>query len=153
MSGTTSVRVRYCECDPMGVAHHSAYAPWLEVGRTELLRTTGVSYARLESEGTYLVVVALELTFRRPALYDDVLEIRTSVHPGGRVKIEHRYEVALARRERVSTSGRAGALAASASDGEILAAGRSVLACVGHDGTVRPLPPWLTTRAGGTPAS
>nr|HRJ50973.1 acyl-CoA thioesterase [Phycisphaerales bacterium] len=89
LSGTTTLRVRYCECDPMGVAHHSAYAPWLEMGRTELLRTAGVSYARLEAGGTFLVVVLLELTFRRPALYDDVLEIRTGVRPGGRVKIEH----------------------------------------------------------------
>src|SRR5262245_38934795 len=45
------IRVRYPECDPMGVAHHAAYPVWLEIGRTELLRQGGVSYQQLEAEG------------------------------------------------------------------------------------------------------
>ena len=35
------IRVRYCECDPMGVVHHTVYPVWFEMGRTELLRDTG----------------------------------------------------------------------------------------------------------------
>jgi len=45
LEGRVRVRVRYCECDPMGVVHHAAFIPWLEMGRTELLRDAGVSYA------------------------------------------------------------------------------------------------------------
>jgi hypothetical protein len=43
------MRVRYAECDPMGVAHHATYLGWLEIARTELLRAGGVSYAQLEA--------------------------------------------------------------------------------------------------------
>lgn len=47
--GVHAVRVRYCDSDPMGVAHHGAYIAWLEEARTELLRTSGISYAQLDS--------------------------------------------------------------------------------------------------------
>ena len=71
-------RVRYSECDPMGVAHHSAYAPWLEMGRTELLRQSGngLDYRTLEQQGVFMAVVRLEIRYKRPARYDDVLELR-----------------------------------------------------------------------------
>jgi acyl-CoA thioester hydrolase len=122
----------------MGVAHHAAYAPWLEMGRTELLRASGVSYAALEHAGVFLVIVALEIKYRRPVLYDDVLEIRTRVIGGSRIKIKHEYEIVLSERAEV------GSKAASASVGETLAIGSTTLACVGRDGRVQPLPEWLS---------
>ena len=64
--GEMRFRVRYAECDPMNVAHHASYAPWLEMGRTELLRQGKVSYAELEQAGVFLVVTKLELRYRRP---------------------------------------------------------------------------------------
>jgi len=71
------IRVRYCECDPMGVAHHSVFAVWFEMGRTELLRQTGQAYRDLEAEGVLLAVVSLQVKFRLPARYDDVLTLTT----------------------------------------------------------------------------
>lgn len=90
---TLRLRVRYNECDPMGVAHHAAYAPWLEIGRTELLRQTGISYAQLEQQGCFLVIVRLAINYKRPVRYDDIVEVRTTRQGGGRVKIEHTYEL------------------------------------------------------------
>src|SRR5436190_12187766 len=84
-SNVSRLRVRYCECDPMGVAHHAAYVPWLEIGRTEILRDTGVTYADLEKHGVFLVVVKLEVRYRRPVRYDDLVEVRTRVTGGSRV--------------------------------------------------------------------
>ena len=49
----------------MGVVHHAAYIPWLEMGRTELLRDAGISYAQLEAAGTFLVIVKLSCSYRR----------------------------------------------------------------------------------------
>lgn len=141
--GAVQVRVRYCECDPMGVAHHAAYVPWLEMGRTELLRTSGVSYAQLEEEGVFLVIVKLEMKYRRPVLYDDVVEVRTKVTGAGRVKIEHEYEVVLVGRDVGSLTGRSAGMASSAHVGDVLAVGGTVLACVGQDGAVMELPGWL----------
>jgi acyl-CoA thioester hydrolase len=114
----------------MGVAHHASYIPWLEIGRTELLRDSGVAYAQLEAAGTYLVIVKLDVRYRRPARYDDLVEVRTRWIGGSRVKIEHEYEVRVIER-----------LGAPAN--EIAAAGATTLACVDSAGKVRELPQWL----------
>jgi len=144
-SGTLRVRVRYAECDPMGVAHHGSYAPWLELGRTELLRDAGASYKSMEAEGVFLVITKLELRYRRPVLYDDVVEVRTRVVGGSRVKIRHEYEVAVVERD-----GSAPAEGDPAfGPGGVCAVGMSELACVDGDGRPRVLPDWLVARGAG----
>ena len=94
---THRLRVRYCECDPMGLAHHASYPVWLEIARTEMLRAGGMSYAELEADGLLLVVARLELRYRRPARYDDELDIEAvtdGVSPGGAaVKLDHRFRI------------------------------------------------------------
>jgi len=134
--GSTSLRVRYCECDPMGVAHHAAYVPWLEIARTELLRTSGVTYSELESRGVFLVITRLECKYRRPAFYDDLLDIRARWIGGSKVKIEHEYEVIL--RESA-----AGPRAQSRPIGDTLLVAHTTLACVDATGRIQPLPAWL----------
>ena len=131
-AGASRVRVRYCECDPMGVAHHASYIPWLEIARTELLRGTGVTYAQLEGAGVFLVIVRLDVRYRRPVRYDDVVEVRTRVTGGSRIKIEHEYDLAVVER---------GGAAAE----EPVAAASTTLACVGADGRPRALPEWLAS--------
>lgn len=138
------VRVRYCECDPMGVAHHASYAPWLEMGRTELLREQGQSYKALEAAGVFLVITKLEIRYRRPVLYDDVVEIRTRVAGGSRIKIRHEYEVALAERDGGAPDP---ADPRTPTDG-VCAIGATELACVNGAGRPGPLPEWLV--AGGS---
>lgn len=134
-TGRTRLRVRYCECDPMNVAHHAAYVPWLEAARTELLRDAGHSYAAMEAAGVFLVVTRLDLRYRRPIRYDDVIEVRTTVTGGGRVRIDHAYEVFVV--ERAGTAHPAGEPACVAT---------STLACVNREGKVSPLPGWLVPR-------
>jgi acyl-CoA thioester hydrolase len=130
--GSVRVRVRYCECDPMGVAHHASYVPWLEIGRTELLRECGVSYAELERAGVFLVIVKLDVRYRRPVKYDDMVEVRTRWVGGSRIKIEHEYEVVVVERGGKGVE-------------EACAAGSTTLACVDGGGKVRELPEWLAT--------
>lgn len=139
-TGSTQIRVRYVECDPMGVAHHSSYLPWMEMGRTELLRAVGESYAALEVAGVFLVVTKLEVRYRRPIRYDDVVELRTRVAGATRVKLMHSYELVL-----VERGGKTPDHAADASvpvDG-VCAVASTELACVGGDGRPRALPGWL----------
>lgn len=119
-SHETVVRVRYPECDPMGVAHHAAYPVWLEIGRTEMLRASGGNYRDLEAAGVFLAVVRLELRYRRPARYDDELRVVTELHVAGPVKIEHGYRVYRG--------------------DELLAEGATTLACLDRDGRARVLP-------------
>jgi acyl-CoA thioester hydrolase len=119
----------------MGVAHHAAYAPWLEIARTELLRESGVTYADLERAGVFLVITRLECKYRRPVHYDDLIEVRTTVSGGSRVKILHEYEIAL-----LEDSGHG---LAPRTPGDIVTAASTTLVCVGRDGKVQPLPDWL----------
>lgn len=79
MSFRTTVRVRYAETDQMGVVYHGNYFTWFEVGRVEMLRSLGLSYAALEAEDCMLPVISASCQYRRPALYDDVLEIETTL--------------------------------------------------------------------------
>ncbi len=71
----TEVRVRYAETDQMGIAHHSVYLVWCELGRTQHMRELGVTYRDLEHAGIRLPVVAAKMRFRAPARYDEMLTV------------------------------------------------------------------------------
>ena len=73
------LRVRYAETDRMGVVYHANYLAWCEVGRTEYIRTLGVSYAELEARGLFLAVADASLRYHAPARYDDVARVVTSI--------------------------------------------------------------------------
>jgi acyl-CoA thioester hydrolase len=73
------LRVRYAETDRMGVVYHANYLAWCEVGRTEYIRTLGVSYAELEARGLLLAVADASLRYHAPARYDDVVRVDTSI--------------------------------------------------------------------------
>src|SRR5919206_4677611 len=93
VSGEIQIRVRYAETDRMGLLHHANYLVYFEQGRTELLRPLGKSYKEMEDDGYYLVLHKVEVRYRRPARYDDLLRLRTSVSRVTPVRIEHRYEL------------------------------------------------------------
>ncbi|MBU6342676.1 MAG: acyl-CoA thioesterase [Bacteroidetes bacterium] len=75
-----SIRVRYGETDKMGYLYYGNYAEYFEVGRVELIRSLGISYKDLEDEhGIWLPVVSLDMRFVRPAYYDDLLTVRSTL--------------------------------------------------------------------------
>jgi acyl-CoA thioester hydrolase len=76
---TTEINVRYGETDKMGVAHHTSYLLWFELGRTGLLRETGHSYRDLEESGLLLPVLECHVRFQVGAEYDDLVRIETAV--------------------------------------------------------------------------
>jgi acyl-CoA thioester hydrolase len=94
LTGETQIRVRYAETDQMGVAYHSNFVIWLEVGRVELLRQSGFEYKRMEQEDDcHLPVVDLRLRFKSPARYDDLITVRTTLaHIRGPL-MHFRYEL------------------------------------------------------------
>jgi acyl-CoA thioester hydrolase len=131
LSGEITIRVRYAEVDRMGLLHHANYLVYFEQGRTELLRTLGMSYGDLEDQGYLLVLTKLEVRYRRPARFDDVLTVRTTAVKTTAVRIDHRYEVFR--------------------DGELLTEGTTTLACVDRDGRPQALPERLRMRKGVVP--
>jgi acyl-CoA thioester hydrolase len=123
LSGEVQIRVRYAETDRMGLLHHANYLVYFEQARTELLRTLGATYKDMEDEGYFLVVSKMEVRYKSPAHYDDVLTIRTTVTRTSPVRLEHKYEVF--------------------HEGKVVAEGSSTLACVDTNGKLRAMPDWL----------
>lgn len=77
---TVDIRVRYGETDQMGYLYYGHYAQYYEVGRVELIRSLGITYKQLEDEhGIWLPVVSLDMRFVRPAYYDELLQVKTSL--------------------------------------------------------------------------
>src|SRR5436305_4457665 len=93
VSGEITIRVRYAETDRMGLLHHANYLVYFEQGRIELLRSQGFSYKDLEDQGYLLVLTRMEVKYRWPARYDDLVLLRTTVVRTTAVRIEHRYEM------------------------------------------------------------
>ncbi len=89
----TKLRVRYGETDQMGIVYYGNYADYLEQGRTEWLRSLGFSYKFMEENNIHLPVVNLNIDYKKPALYDDVLTITTTLKKTPSVKIEFYYEI------------------------------------------------------------
>ena len=79
LSCDVEFRVRYAETDQMGVVYHANYLIWCEVGRTELIRTQGRSYAEIEKLGVGLAVSDATLRFFAPAHYDDLVRVTTTL--------------------------------------------------------------------------
>jgi acyl-CoA thioester hydrolase len=123
INGEITIRVRYAETDRMGLLHHANYLVYFEQARTELLRAQGLSYRDLEDQGFLLVLTKVEVRYRSPARYDDLLTVRTVVERTTMVRIDHRYEVWC--------------------EGRLVAEGSSTLACVGRDGRPQALPEFL----------
>jgi len=128
--GEVLIRVRYAETDQMGFLHHANYLIYFEQARTELLRDVGLSYRQMEEEGFLLALAKVEVRYRAPARYDDLLRIVTTVVRITPVRLEHKYEVFR--------------------DATPIAEGTTTLACIGRDGKLQALPEWFIARTAGS---
>lgn len=124
METRTEIRVRYAETDAMGIVHHAVYPVWMELGRSDLLRALGQSYAEWEVAGVRMTVAEIQVKYRAPARYDELLQVLTRVKEAGRRRIVFGYRI-----ER---------------GGALLAEGTSSHLVCGTDGRARVLPdPYL----------
>lgn len=121
---------RYAETDKAGVVHHSVYPVWFEMGRTELLRANGVAYRDLEKTGVFFVVARLQVKYRRPAQYDEKLELETTYSRVTASKVEHTYKLT------------------RCCDGIIVAEAGTVLACVNNEGKLQRIPEFMYPDSG-----
>lgn len=89
---TCKIQVRYPETDKMGIVYHGTYATYYEIGRQEALRQLGSSYRIMEDSGIIMPVVSLWMKYYKPAYYDDILTIESTIHklPGLRIKFDYR---------------------------------------------------------------
>jgi acyl-CoA thioester hydrolase len=90
----TTVRVRYAETDRMGVVYYANYLVWFEIGRVETFRQMGFSYKEMEErDDSYVVVAESRCRHRRPALYDDLILIRTRLTEARSRTLRFAYEI------------------------------------------------------------
>ncbi|MFH1194514.1 MAG: thioesterase family protein [bacterium] len=89
---TTTIRVRYAETDKMQFVYNGKYLEYFEVGRTELLRQSGLAYSELENQGYQLPLIETGIKFKSPGKYDDLLCIEATVRElfSAKVHIEYR---------------------------------------------------------------
>ncbi len=90
---STKLRVRYGETDQMGIVYYGNYAQYLEQGRTEWLRELGFSYKWMEANNVQLPVVNLNIDYKAPAHYDDIITITTTLKESPAFKIEFLYKI------------------------------------------------------------
>jgi acyl-CoA thioester hydrolase len=117
-----TVRVNYSETDQMGVVYHANYLIWFDRARTELMRETGLTYRALEQQGVYLALSHVEVRYRAPARYDDLLRIRCWV------------------RELVSRRVTFGYAVEHTETGALLATGETALISLTHQHTLTRIP-------------
>ena len=102
----TSLRVRYAETDRMGVVYYANYFVWFEVARADLLRSLGWTYREMEETGVFLPVIEAQCDYRRPARYDDELEVRTEGAMTSPIRMAFNYEVIVKGQRDVAAVGR-----------------------------------------------
>ena len=98
-------RVRYRECDPMGVVYHTHYLDYFEAGRTEALRDLGLPYRDLEDNGIIMPVVEANVQYRGPARYDDLLVIEVQFEEPPSVRVPIAYTVHRADEDEILVTG------------------------------------------------
>ncbi|MFT3916027.1 MAG: thioesterase family protein [Anaeromyxobacteraceae bacterium] len=130
-----TVRVIYGDSDQMGVVYYANYLRYFEAGRNEFIRAKGLRYRDFEERyGLVLPVAEAAVKYLVPARYDDLLTIEVSLAEARRASARFTYRVVR-------------------DDGQVLATGHTVHACVDRDGKVKRLPPELVQAllAGETP--
>lgn len=89
----TEIRVRYAETDRMQRVYHGAFVTYLEVARVEFLRSLGWNYREMEESGVMLPVTEVDLAFKKPVGYDELVRIETRVVERPTARIRFGYTV------------------------------------------------------------
>ena len=90
---TTKIVPRYAETDQMGIIHHSVYAIWYEQARTEFFNEIGFRYDEVEKNGVMTPLIELSCEYKRPAYYNQEVEIRTKIIKLTPVKFILEYDI------------------------------------------------------------
>jgi acyl-CoA thioester hydrolase len=103
---THQLRSRYAETDQMGYVYYGRYLEFFEVARTEMIRTLGLPYRKLEEQGIMLPVIGAEVEYKAPVYYDQLMHIDVLLFTVPMVKLDTYYEVYTDRREPAKVRGR-----------------------------------------------
>ncbi len=88
---SVKIKVRYCETDQMGLVHHASYINYFEEARISWISNLGFSYSEMEKSGIILPVSKLNVSYLRPAYFDDdlVVDVEPAVLPTSRLILNY----------------------------------------------------------------
>lgn len=89
----TQIRVRYGEVDQMGFLYHSHYVEYFDVARNDMMNHLGIPNTEIERDGVMLPVTRVEIDYRIPAHFDDLLTVRTTLRQMPSATIKFDYQV------------------------------------------------------------
>ena len=87
------LRVEYHHTDQMGIVHHSNYIKFFEAARTEWLRAAGLTYAEMERRGVMMPIVEVNVKYRQPAYYDELISVTAMVEELPMARMVFKYEI------------------------------------------------------------
>jgi len=87
------IEVRYAETDQMGVVYHANYVIWLELGRTQLIKDIGFTYAGMEADGYISPVTNVNINYKTAVKYGETVVVKTWVEAHGRLRTTYGYVV------------------------------------------------------------
>jgi acyl-CoA thioester hydrolase len=123
----TDVRVIYGDTDQMGIVYYANYLRYFEAGRNEFIRAKGLRYRDFEAQYRLMLpVVEAHVTYRAPVRYDDLIAVETSLADVRRASARFEYRIVR--------------------DGDVVASGHTVHACVDLEGRVQRMPRELLVR-------
>lgn len=93
MISITKIIPRYAETDQMGIVHHSVYAIWYEQARTEYFNNIGIRYDEVEKNGLITPLIELNCKYKKPAYYNQEVEIQTKLIELTPVKFTLQYDI------------------------------------------------------------
>lgn len=105
-SYTHNLRSRYAETDQMGYVYYGRYPEFFEVARTEMLRSTSLSYRKMEEDGVMLPVVSMEIDYKQPVMYDEEMQIKVMLFDKPLVRLQTYYAIYTQRKEKPHVKGR-----------------------------------------------
>ena len=91
----TKIRVNYSQVDQMGYVFFGNYPTFYEIGRTELLRELNMTPVQLEAQGVILPVRNLESEYYHPALYDELLTMKSTLKEVTPLRLIFQFEIYL----------------------------------------------------------
>jgi|WetSurMetagenome_2_1015567.scaffolds.fasta_scaffold858047_1 acyl-CoA thioester hydrolase len=117
----TEIRIIYGDTDQMGVVYYGNYLRFIEAARNEWLRAKGARWREIEAaHGIYLPVAEVKVNYKRPAFYDDLIEVETRLAELGRASLRFDYRIVRG--------------------ADVLALGHTIHACVSREGDIREFP-------------
>jgi acyl-CoA thioester hydrolase len=128
MSYRVEIRPLFGDVDAMNVVYYGNYLRFFELGRAELMRAGGGTYAYMEAQGLHLPVSKAEVNYLRPAYYDELLVVQTEVAWLKKASLEFNYKV----------------LRPNGGQDELIAKGFTAHGCVDDNGKIVRLPQWFT---------